>query len=132
MSATAEEVDMLVDSVPIGSSEAVYRAALETGTRAYQVHRLHIFTVALGIAAASSGSYLINPIFAMWCVLRMGHLQHACVGRPHSCHGRRDGESVGGPSVPLPWCTDTRGRPNPRYLCFVTGYQRPIDAATSH
>ena len=71
MSATADEVDTLVDGVPAGSSEAVHRAALETGTRAYKVHRLHIFIIAFGIAAASSGSYFVHPVLAMWCVLRI-------------------------------------------------------------
>ena len=69
MPATDDEVTFTVETV--ASAESVYRAALETDNRAFQVHRTHLFAVALSVAAAASGSILLPPVLAMWLVLRI-------------------------------------------------------------
>ena len=71
MPATTDEVTVSVPTVPAGSAEAVYRAAIETGTSAYQLHRNHIFAVALSLPVAASGSIVVGLILAMWLVLRI-------------------------------------------------------------
>ena len=70
MPATADEVAITVESIPAGSSEDVFRTALQSG-KAYQVHRTHLFAVALAITAAAGGSFLVGIVIAMWLVLRV-------------------------------------------------------------
>ena len=71
MPATADEVTVSIQSVPAGSAESVFRTALQSGSNAYQVHRTHLFAVALSITASASGSILVGVVVAMWLVLRV-------------------------------------------------------------